>query len=43
VALPGKGLEEIEEQVVSAGHPSGHMVDPAVVIQVSVSNGGFER
>lgn len=43
VAPPGKGLEELEEQVVSPRYPSGHMVDPAVVIEVGVSNGGLER
>ena len=43
VAPPGKGLEEVEEQVVSSRYPSGHMVDPAVLIEVGLSHGGPER
>jgi hypothetical protein len=43
VAPPGKILEKFQEQVVSAVHPTGYVVDPAVVIQVGLLNGGFDR
>jgi hypothetical protein len=43
VTLPGKACEEVEEQLVSSGYPSGHIVNPAVVIQVGVSDGGLEQ
>ena len=43
MTTPGKAFEEVEEQLVSAGYPSGHMVNLAVVIQFGVSNGGLEE
>ena len=43
MTAPGKAFEEVEEQLVSSGYPSGHMVNLAVVIQVGVSNGGLEQ